>query len=82
MTRDDRARKALKQKVIERWENEGGKVIDTNVPRVHTEEDKSEGRQSARSSKNLRVGTKASNQKETSRASLVGKANHGRTGSS
>jgi hypothetical protein len=74
MTRDDRARKALKQKVLERWENEGGKIIDPNVPRVPTEEDKSEGGKSSRSSKNLRVGTRAPNQKGTSRASRVGKA--------
>ena len=52
---DDTARKRLKQKVLERWENEGGKIIDLNSTRRRKEDHKSAS-QSSRSPENLKVG--------------------------
>jgi hypothetical protein len=52
---DDIARKRLKQKVLERWENEGGKIIDANSTRVRKEGHKNAS-QSSPSPENLKVG--------------------------
>jgi hypothetical protein len=56
---DDIARKRLKQKVIERWENEGGKIIDPNSTRARKEDHKNAS-QSSPSPENLKVGKSAS----------------------
>ena len=56
---DDIARKRLKQKVLERWENEGGKIIDPNLTRVR-KEDQQNASQSSRSPGNLKVSKSAS----------------------
>ena len=56
---DDIARKRLKQKVLERWENEGGKIIDPNLTRAR-KEDRKNASQSSRSPENLKVGKSGS----------------------
>ena len=52
---DDLARRRLKQKVLERWENEGGKIIDPNKTRTAKTLNVSKGKQSTRSRKNSSV---------------------------
>jgi len=52
---DDLARRRLKQKVLERWENEGGKIIDPNKARTAKTLNVSKGKQSTRSRKNSSV---------------------------
>lgn len=56
---DDIAGKRLKQRVLERWENEGGKVIDPNLPRAR-KEDRKNANQPTRPPENLKVGKSGS----------------------
>ena len=52
---DELARERLKRKVIERWENEGGKIVDPNVKRVGKREQSSKVEDAPRARKNSSV---------------------------
>lgn len=61
---DDIARKRLKQKVLERWENEGGKIIDPNSTRAWKDHHKN-ANQSSPSPGNLKARKPASPKDKT-----------------
>ncbi|HSE24264.1 MAG TPA: hypothetical protein VLB68_21530 [Pyrinomonadaceae bacterium] len=55
---DPVARKRLKKKMIDRWENEGGRIAtDTTDPTRPTTEDKAHGKKLSSSSEKSTVGT-------------------------
>jgi hypothetical protein len=61
---DQVARKRLKKKMIDRWENEGGRIAtDTTAPITPTTEDKGRGKKLPSSSENSTVGAPASGTK-------------------
>ena len=58
---DQVARKRLKKKMLDRWENEGGRIAtDTTDPTIPPTEDKARGKKLSSSSNNSTVGASPS----------------------